>query len=180
VRALPQFRGGTEKELTAWLRQILAHALAHEIRRYRGARKRDLEREVPLDRQLTQTSLRLGDLLPAAGSSPSRVLIRRERQVLLAQALERLPDDSREVIVLRNLEGLSHDEVAQRMGRTTGAVRMLWVRALARLRQEVQRLDPSSLGETGAANGIPRLRQTPAFQRALPNGQFGPREQRTS
>src|SRR5688572_15075563 len=36
VRAFPQFRGSTEAELTAWLRQILAHALAHEIRRYRG------------------------------------------------------------------------------------------------------------------------------------------------
>ena len=48
--------------------------------------------------------------------------------------LAKLPDDYREVIILRNLEGLSHEEVARRMGRGTGAVRMLWVRALARLR----------------------------------------------
>ena len=41
----------------------------------------------------------------------------------------RLPDDYREVLILRNLEGLSHEEVAQRMGRDVGAVRMLWVRA---------------------------------------------------
>jgi sigma-70-like protein len=38
VKAFPQFRGSTEAELTAWLRQILAHALAHEIRRYHGHR----------------------------------------------------------------------------------------------------------------------------------------------
>jgi RNA polymerase sigma-70 factor, ECF subfamily len=39
---------------------------------------------------------------------------------------------------MRNIEGLSHDEVARRMGRGAGAVRMLWVRALARLRQELE------------------------------------------
>jgi RNA polymerase sigma-70 factor (ECF subfamily) len=143
VRAFPQFRGTTEAEMTAWLRQILAHVLAHEIRRYHGTQKRDIQREVPLDRQLTHTSRRLGDILPATGTSPSRLLVRHERQLLLAQALERLPEDYREVIILRNLEGLSHDEVARRLGRNPGAVRMLWVRALARLRQEIEQVDPT-------------------------------------
>jgi RNA polymerase sigma-70 factor (ECF subfamily) len=51
--------------------------------------------------------------------------------------MAKLPADYAEVILLRNIEGLSHDEVARRMGRCSGAVRMLWVRALARLRQEL-------------------------------------------
>jgi RNA polymerase sigma-70 factor (ECF subfamily) len=59
--------------------------------------------------------------------------------VLLAAALARLPDDYREVVILRNLEGLSHEEVARRMDRSAGAVRMLWVRALTRLREELDR-----------------------------------------
>ena len=59
--------------------------------------------------------------------------------MLLAEALSRLPEDYREVIVLRNLEGLSHEEVAARMGRGIGAVRMLWLRALSRLRRELGR-----------------------------------------
>ncbi len=143
VRSLSQFRGTTEAEFTAWLRQILAHALAHEIRRYRGTRKRDLECEVPLDKELTNASQRLGDILPATGTSPSQVLVKHEQQVLLAQALERLPEDYREVIVLRNLEGLSHEEIAKRLGRNSGAVRMLWVRALARLTQEIKETNPS-------------------------------------
>ena len=49
-------------------------------------------------------------------------------------ALATLPSDYQEVIVLRNLEGLSHEQVAERMGRSLGAVRMLWLRALAALR----------------------------------------------
>jgi RNA polymerase sigma-70 factor (ECF subfamily) len=140
VRALPQFRGGTEAEFTAWLRQILAHVLAHAIRRYHGTQQRDLGREVSLEQELAQSSQRLGDMLAAPGSSPSQQAARHEQEVLLAEVLARLPADYRDVIILRNLEGLSHEEVAQRMQRTTGAVRMLWVRALARLRQELEPL----------------------------------------
>lgn len=146
ARDLPQFRGSTGAELAAWLRQILAHVLAHEIRRYRGTQKRNLDREISLDQQLTQTSDRLGSLLPSDATPPADALIRHEQQLLLAAALERLPDDYRQVIVLRHLEDLSHDEIAQRLGRNPGAVRMLWVRALARLRQEV-----ASLGTCGHA-----------------------------
>jgi len=58
--------------------------------------------------------------------------------VLLADALERLPEDYREVIVLRNLQGLSFPEVAERMGRSVGSVEKLWMRGLARLRGAMQ------------------------------------------
>jgi RNA polymerase sigma-70 factor (ECF subfamily) len=136
-RDFAQFRGHTEAELMVWLRQILAHALAHEVRRYRGTGRRDLDREVSLEQRLAESSQRLGAVLAAPGSSPSQQASRHEQEILLADVLARLPDDYREVIVLRNLEGLSHEEVARRMQRSTGAVRMLWVRALARLRHEL-------------------------------------------
>ncbi len=60
---------------------------------------------------------------------------RRERVALVADQLARLPAHYQEVIVLRNLEGLPFDEVARRMGKSTGAVRVLWFRALERLRR---------------------------------------------
>jgi RNA polymerase sigma-70 factor, ECF subfamily len=52
----------------------------------------------------------------------------------LSDALTQLGEDHREVIVLHHLEGLGWDEVARRMGRSAGAVRMLWTRALRQLR----------------------------------------------
>jgi RNA polymerase sigma-70 factor (ECF subfamily) len=143
VKGLPRFRGATEAELSAWLRQVLAHALAHEIRRYAGTQKRDVGRERSLDETLSEASGRLGDLIPATGTSPSRKAVNRERELLLAQLLERLPEDHRDVLVLRHLEGLSHEEIARRMGRSPGAVRMLWVRALARLQVEAGRTSGS-------------------------------------
>jgi RNA polymerase sigma-70 factor, ECF subfamily len=145
-RGFPQFRGLTEAELMAWLRQILGHALGHEIRRYQGTQRRDLGREVSLEESLADSSQRLGNLLTASGSSPSQHLARQEQEGILAVVLARLPDDYREVIVLRNLEGLSHEEVAQRMKRSLGAVRMLWVRALACLRQILTEGSPPQVG----------------------------------
>lgn len=135
VRAFPNFRGSTEAELTAWLRQILAHALAHEVRRYHGTAKRDITQEVSLEAELAQSSQRLGFLMAESGPSPSQQAARRELDVLLADVLARLPDDYRDVLIFRHLENLSHEEIAARMNRSSGAIRMLWVRALAALRE---------------------------------------------
>jgi RNA polymerase sigma-70 factor (ECF subfamily) len=136
-RGLPEFRGTTEAELTAWLRQVLARALGHEMRRYHGTDQRDLAREVSLEDALVQSSLRLEAMLAAPQSSPSAQAERHEQELRLADVLARLPEDYRTVIVLRDLEGLPHEEVARRMNRGVGATRMLWVRALARLRKEM-------------------------------------------
>ncbi len=137
VRDWPKFRGRSEAELAAWLRQILAHVLLHEVRRFGGARRRDVGREVSLEQALAESSSRLGNALAAPGSSPSEQAGRHELELRLADALARLPADYAEIILMRNVEGLSHEEAAQRMGRGVGAVRMLWVRALGRLRQEL-------------------------------------------
>jgi RNA polymerase sigma-70 factor (ECF subfamily) len=94
-----------------------------------------LERE--LEGALDRSSVLLDRGLVAPESSPSQQAARREQAVLLADALGALPDDYREVLVLRHLEGLTFPEVARRMGRTLNSVEKLWMRALARLRQRL-------------------------------------------
>lgn len=136
-RSIAQFRGQSEAELAEWLRQILAHVLAHEVRRFEGTQKRDMGREVSIDEELAASSQRLGTILADPGTSPSQQAIRHEEEIRLAQVLAKLPDDYREVLILRHLEGLSHQAIAERLQRGAGAVRMLWVRALARLRSEL-------------------------------------------
>lgn len=152
VRAFPGFRGTTDAEFAVWLRRILAHVLAHEVRKYRGTAKRDVAREVSFELELDSVSQRLGDLIPGRETSPTAALAQAEQQRQLAAVLERLPDDYRTVLVLRHLEGFSHEEIARRLGRNPGAVRMLWVRALARLRQEYEAgrsATPESPGRRG-------------------------------
>jgi RNA polymerase sigma-70 factor (ECF subfamily) len=95
-----------------------------------------LERDLAVE--LEQSSRDLDAALFAKQSSPSQQAARRERAILLADALARLPDEYREVIVLRHLQGLPFAEVAQRLGRSLDSVDKLWVRALARLRRTLR------------------------------------------
>jgi RNA polymerase sigma-70 factor (ECF subfamily) len=134
-RDFPLFQGTSEAQLAAWLRQILAAQLAMSVRRYLGTQRRDVRLERELAKAVDQSSRVLDGGLIAQQSTPSQRAIRREQAVLLADELEKLPPDYREVIVLRHLEELSFPEVAHRMGRTVDSVQKLWVRALARLRQ---------------------------------------------
>ncbi len=135
ARHFAQFRGQTEPELAAWLRQILATCLAHLVRRYYGTQARDIRLERTLEDELDQSSRAIDRGLVADQSSPSQSASRREQSVLLADALDCLPPDYREVIILRHLEGLTFPEVAARMRRSLDSVEKLWVRALPRLRQ---------------------------------------------
>lgn len=134
-RDFPQFRGTTEAELVAWLRQVLVRNLANVVRRYLGTQRRDVRLERNLALEVEEESRTLGRSLAASGSTPSESAARRERAVLLADALDRLPADYREVLILRNLQGLTFPEVAQRMGRSLDSVDKLWARALLQLRR---------------------------------------------
>jgi RNA polymerase sigma-70 factor (ECF subfamily) len=133
-RDFARFRGTTEPELAAWLRQMLAHNLADVVRRYLGTRRRNVRLERELQDELERSSQAWDPGLVARNSSPSDRAVRREQMVEIANALAQLPPDYREVLILRHLEGLSFPEVAQRMQRTLTAINKLWVRALGRLR----------------------------------------------
>jgi RNA polymerase sigma-70 factor (ECF subfamily) len=137
-RHFAQFRGNSEGELVGWLRQILLSHLVDLVRHHRGSRRRDVRLERNLAAELDQSSRNLDAALFARQSSPSQQASRREQAVLLADALGCLPDDYREVLVLRHLEGLTFAEVAQRMGRSLDSVDKLWVRALDRLRRSLR------------------------------------------
>jgi RNA polymerase sigma-70 factor (ECF subfamily) len=137
-RDFPQFRGTCERELLAWLRAILASLLANLVRHYQGTRARDVRLERRLAADLDQSSRALDAGLAARQSSPSEQAMRREQSAALARALARLPEDCRELLILRHLEGLTFPEVAARMGRTVDVVKKLWPRALAGLRRAME------------------------------------------
>jgi RNA polymerase sigma-70 factor, ECF subfamily len=128
------FQGRTERELVAWLRQILACKLGKTVRTYFGTRSRDISRERDLAAELDRSSRILDRGLFNKEDSPSQQVSDREQGVLLADALSRLPADYREVLILRHLEGLSFPEIAQQMERTLDSVKKLWLRGLDRLR----------------------------------------------
>ena len=137
-QARDQLRGQTDEEMAGWLRQILARNLADLARRYRAVGTRAVAREHSLEDLFPASSRALQALLAPNGHSPSESAQRREMGVVLADALAELTADYREVVVLRTLEGRSWDDVAQMMGRSADAVRVLWARALKKLRPLIE------------------------------------------
>lgn len=137
-RDFASFRGETEREFLAWLRQVLINCLHHAVETHVGAKMRDVRCEISIEQvslALDRSSVGFADALADPGPSPSFPLRQRERAVALANQLAKLSPQYREVIVLRNLQGLSFDEIAARMERKPGSVRMLWLRAIDKLKK---------------------------------------------
>lgn len=130
------FRGSTEAQLLGWLRKILATELM-DATRFHSAKRRDIGQEQRLDNAIEQSSADMGLVVAASTSTPSQVAMRRERSILLAEALDRLPGDYREVIVQKHLESRSFPEIAERMGRSVPSVKSIWTRAMTKLRGEL-------------------------------------------
>lgn len=137
-RDFGDFRGGSEGELLAWLRQILSNCLSHAVQKNIHAKKRDMRREVTIDnvaKNLDNSVARMSNLLADDAATPSQIVGRRELAAELSNQLAKLKPSYRDVIVYRNLQGLSFDEVADRMEIKSGAARMLWTRAMAKFKE---------------------------------------------
>jgi RNA polymerase sigma-70 factor (ECF subfamily) len=126
-RSFADFRGTTVAELLAWLRRLVLRTAGRTLRGFVGTAKRDPSRE--------QTAEDLDRLADKSGSSPSAQAIRHEQAARMAEAVARLPEDMQQVLLARHMDGLAHAVIAAQIGRTESAVRMLYLRALRRLRE---------------------------------------------
>lgn len=142
-RQWDQFRGESDGELAAWLKQILGCQLADALRAVHR-QKRDISRELSLEQTMEQSPSRLESCLQAEQSSPSSRAERNEQLARMAAVLDELCSDQREAIVLHHLQGLSLAETAQRLDRTTASVAGLLRRGLRRLRERLAESDSSS------------------------------------
>ena len=134
--AFQGFKGTTERELLAWLRRVLATQLAR-VARFHTASQRDVGLEKRFHQAVDQSSADMATFIQARQQSPSQDAVQREETVLLSEALSRLPDDYREVIVLKHFEGKSFPEISERLSRTVPAVKSIWTRAISKLRNDM-------------------------------------------
>ncbi len=127
----------TEREPFSWLCQISERRIIDAHRRFFGAQKRDAGREVPLQggRGADDERSPLVDLLIVSMTSPSSAFSRNHREGLLIAALEKLPPEQRDALRMRYVEGLPSKEIADRMQKTDGAIRVMLTRSLKRLQE---------------------------------------------
>lgn len=127
----------TERDLFGWVCHMAQRRIIDAGRKFTGAKKRDAGREVSLHGGRAGGSEEgqqgLIHLLIASVTSPSRAFSRNQKEFHLLAALEELPEDQREALKLRYIDALPTKEIAEKMGKTDGAIRVMLTRSLKRL-----------------------------------------------
>jgi RNA polymerase sigma-70 factor (ECF subfamily) len=129
-RGIATFEGRTEETFYAWLRTVARNQLADDVKHRRR------ERRAPQQPQDGQHSwvVTLSEWVVGKSVTPSRKAARQEAIRAIQVALAALPEDYRQAIWLRYMQGLSLEEAAKRMGRSPDSVRGLCARARQKLR----------------------------------------------
>jgi RNA polymerase sigma-70 factor, ECF subfamily len=128
-RTIHRFRG--QSSLRTWIYRI---AVNQARNRHRFWRRRHRADQVSLDAHVAAH----GDFASTSTAGPDRVLAQKELAARLQAALDHLPFDQRSVIVLREVDGLSYEEIAYSLGVAVGTVKSRLTRARQALRVELR------------------------------------------
>jgi RNA polymerase sigma-70 factor (ECF subfamily) len=114
-----------------WLCEIAERRIIDAHRRLFDAKKRSAAREVAIQgARADESHDGLMNLLVASLTTPTQAIARDDRGKRLAEALAALPEEQREALRLRYVEQLPSKEIASRLGKSDGAVRVMLTRAL--------------------------------------------------
>ncbi|QOW18938.1 RNA polymerase sigma factor RpoE [Lysobacter ciconiae] len=130
-RALPNFRG--DAQFYTWLHRIAVNtAKNHLVAQKRRPPSADIDVD---DAEQFDSAIRLRD-----NDTPERELMRQQVEQLVLRVVEGLPTELREAISLREVDGLSYEEIAEKMGCPIGTVRSRIFRAREAIDQELRPL----------------------------------------
>jgi RNA polymerase sigma-70 factor, ECF subfamily len=125
------FRG--ESALSSWIYRIAANACFAKLNLEKRHQHADLDETMP------QAEIALHDRQDATLESPDRPLLTNEALSVISRAIERLPEDFRVVLTLRDVEGMSNEEVARILELSVPAVKSRLHRARLLLRKRLAR-----------------------------------------
>lgn len=123
TRDFGQFRGESENELRGWLTRIVTSQLVDGLRRFVEAEKRRASREVNHGDSILRR-------MAGSGESPSRVASLHEDASRLLSTIEQLPEDLRQVVQAKYLEGQTFAQIAKRLKIPVTTCRRRWLEAV--------------------------------------------------
>jgi RNA polymerase sigma-70 factor (ECF subfamily) len=136
-QTMERIQDWNDQQKRGWLNTILNRNLRDELDKLHAA-CRDIRRQRSLDEAVANSSARLVHVLVADQSSPSQHLAHHEQELRLAEAMERLPEDQREALILQRWHQWSLAQIAEYLGRSQPAVAGLLHRALKQLKEELR------------------------------------------
>jgi RNA polymerase sigma-70 factor (ECF subfamily) len=130
---ITDFTYENEGDFVRWLSKIAENVL-RDNRDKLYADKRDIRKEVPLGKEGRRSGSKLSGVPgPVANTTPSVILSKKEDLARLEKAIDTLKPEYKEVIVLTKIEGLGYQEIAERVGKSSEAVRKLVSRSMTAL-----------------------------------------------
>src|SRR5258708_24020936 len=145
-----------------WLRQMAQDRIIDLHRRHRVARRRSLDREQQrAGHSADQSSLDLAAQLHDPELTPAAATLRKELHQRFVEAIDRLEDEDRQILLMRHFEQLTNREAAELLGLSPPAAGMRHLRALRRLREV--------LGETAEDDSVQVVPESGSILRQTPN-----------
>jgi RNA polymerase sigma-70 factor (ECF subfamily) len=120
-----------------WLRCLARDHVIDAHRRHRLAQRRSLDRELPVGRP-DGSSPELAAQLRDPELTPASAALQQEMNERVAVALGSMPEEDREIILMKHFEQMPNQEIAQCLGLSQPAAAMRYLRALRRLRASLQ------------------------------------------
>jgi RNA polymerase sigma-70 factor, ECF subfamily len=125
-----------DRDPFSWLCQQAERRIIDTHRHHFGAQKRAAHSEVGIHAPAGGSEEReIADLLSASMTSASKAFSRKQKEFHMLAALDQLPADARDALRLRYIEGLPSKEIAEQLGKTDGATRVLLSRSLNKLHE---------------------------------------------
>ena len=130
---LKDFTYRSEGDFLRWLSRIAENKIRDIFDEFH-TEKRDIRKEIPFIEERRSSSGTMGAVLrPMRVPTPSVIMCKKESLDRLEKALDELKPEYKQVVVLKRIEGLSYDEIGERLGKSAKAVSMLLYRAMTAL-----------------------------------------------
>ncbi len=144
-RRLPKYLESPAMPFHLWVRQIARDRIIDAHRRHRVSAKRSVDREqqMVVPRGYDQSSMHLASLLGDSKVSPAEAMIKKEMGRKVEDAISLLDQKDSEILVMRHYEHLTNQDISHLLGISEPAASMRYLRAIRRLKELMQNLDPS-------------------------------------
>lgn len=116
-----------------WVCQVARRRIIDAARKFQATDKRAVQREVPLSAGSDSDQPGFINMLVASITTPSKAFSRDQREFQLQEAIEQLPQESRDALRMRYVESMPTKEIAKRLNKSDGAIRVLLTRSLKKL-----------------------------------------------
>ncbi len=123
-----------ESAFSTWVHRLAVNTAIDEYRKL----KRKLQKEYSYDQPITEDGSTMKDFIQDSGDTPESNLVRQEQIQMVWEALEKLKDEQKNIIIMKDLQGQSYQEISESLQLNMGTVKSRLARSRIALKNVLQ------------------------------------------